>query len=106
MPKGIGLWELDGVGFHAHAFGPPPRRAEAAGAWAEARERERPLRGRIDRLERRLALIESTAAPKAPPDPPPNGFTPARSAAPSAQPEPSPSSGQQPAPAVPAPAQS
>jgi hypothetical protein len=78
-----------------------PAPAEAANASAAASERERLLLERIDKLERRLALIESGGAPKAAPDPQTTGLTPARTAGLPVRPlEQTPVSNRQPAPAV------
>ena len=68
-----------------------PAAAAPAGASGEASERERLLLERIDNLERRLALIESGAAPQAPAVPAPEQNQPASAPAQvekSAKPEP------------------
>jgi hypothetical protein len=79
--------------------------APAIGVSADASERERLLLERIDKLERRLALIEAGAAPKAATDPTPAGFVPARTVTLSAQPvEQTKDASQQLPPVVPGPA--
>lgn len=81
-----------------------PAVAPSFGASGQASERERLLLERIDKLERRLALVESGAAPKAVPDSPPTGSVLGKTVALSAQPlEKTSASNPQPAVAVPAP---
>jgi hypothetical protein len=79
--------------------------APSTGVSPDASERERLLLERIDKLERRLALVEAGAAPKAATDPTPAGFVPARTVTLSAQPvEQTKDASQQLPPVVPSPA--